>query len=317
MVTTQLAMPKNSDPSAEVTDDELGFSTLAVRIGGWGTKTIFTGIILLIGVTFGRQVLIWWGHQGAPELGTSQSGQAVSGGELAKPFLPQWIQFGESPISVQTQRLRGDRQQVLKRLLDSAKQVLAAADPLKAKLGPSEKRLLRWITKKKPVAKAADGLLFQSEGPMPMVVAVRPNKEKSIAAQFRVVSWGLGLPAASDAAEWMLYTYSAHQRRSPIVGKNLPELPRPTGSRKILALQASSGSGLFVLAGPGTLDSWKDQIQSHMGQRDWQRKDEWRQLGGVWLAQFNGPKQRQLIVQLARGKDDELQAIMTIVGEVR
>jgi len=304
--------PTSAEANPDTTD-ELGFASLATRLAGWGTRLILCGLIVLVGVTFGRQVLIWWGHRDVNSVGTK--GKQAQGADLGQPFIPQFVQFGNSPIVVQSERLQGKRDDALKRLSAAAKQLLHSSQPLQKSLGPKEKKLLAWITKKKPVADLPTGKLYQSIGPLPMVVAVKPNEEKTIASQFRVVSWGIGLPANSEESQWTLYTYSAHRQRLPVGGKTLPDLPRPEGSRKILTLQSPSGSSMVVMAGPGRRADWKEQIQRHFEERQWKVVEDWRETGNIALIQFSGAKKSRVVIQLAKDNNNEIQAVFTTLNE--
>ena len=306
--------PTSADAAQDATG-ELGFATLGVRVAGWGTRLILCGLIVLVGVTFGRQVLIWWGHREVNSVAAKSKQVKAIGADLGQPFIPQFVQFGNSPIVVQSERFVGKRDDALKRLSAAAKQVLDSSEPLQKTLGPKEKKLLAWITKKKPVAELPTGKLYQSIGPLPMVVAVKPNTEKTIASQFRVVSWGIGLPGNSNETAWTLYTYSAHRQRLPVGGKTLPDLPTPQGSRKILTLQSPSGSSMVVLAGPGRRADWKEQIQRHFEKRQWKKVEDWRQTGNTDLVQFAVTAKSRVVIQLAKDKNDEVQAVFTILNE--
>jgi hypothetical protein len=300
---------------------------LARRLSGWAGNLLATAIVLAAGLTFGRQVLLWWRADAARPVPP-----VVAPPLLGDEASLQQFEFGDYPFLLQRESLAGDRRAVLDRLSARCRDMAEAAPRIDRAAGPAELAMLRRLEGKPPTAVGKRWQLHELERPLPLVAAttewISPD---STGPRRRVVSWGLalpvlGVPAAGDAAagskrganqSWTLFTWSAADAQSP-VGQAPAQArtpPIPAGARRTMLLAAEDGSALVAFRGGGAPQDAIEFYNNYFAQaasNDAPSKAIWREIDGVWHARFEQANSTIVDVQLALAADGVLNGVLTL-----
>ena len=283
-----------------------GFGLLAKRISSWTTKCIVTGVILVLGIGVGRQVLQWWKGDVS---GSVKTPPAVGVGDgLGEPGGAHEIQFGASSWTLRRQSFAGPREAALSALRASCRDATRSGGTPEGYAEEAEEKLLDSLLNREPVdQEPARWGLYQLDQSFPMVIGTReaaPGPPANHACQVagsgrRVVTWGLAVPMSQGA--WTLYTFHPTGPSSGLQ-PGLPELPMPPASRRILALQVAGGGSITALAGPAQPETWKRCFDRWFETRGWAAAGNWDHAGSRWsrcyVEKTEGPAARA-DVQLA------------------
>jgi len=298
-----------------------GYAALARRMAAWTSNSLLTLMILLIGIGFGRQVLIWWGDD-ASESGPSDAPQAADG--FGDPERLHLLQFGGSAWSIRRQSFHGDQAAASLALQASCTDILGGLPLPDGPAGAAETRLLAGLAGRKPVAEQSGSWrLYQWEEGVPMMAGVRqsppiaggaPRMNLATPAP-RVVIWGLAVPMGTEG--WTLYTFqpsgSTGEPFSP-----LPDVPLPPECRRTLALRVVGGGGMVMFEGPPPPPDWPESCRQWFVQRGWKPAAGWTRVGSTWHARFNAPPEDPLAsVDLRYGVDEQGQGRGLILATPR
>lgn len=99
------------------------FAALAKRISSWTTKSLLTAIVLVAGLGFGRQVLVWWAADPTPK---GPATIALSRDGLGDPTQFHTLRFGDNSWSLQRRVIVGDKDKAAEQLRIACRDVLAA-----------------------------------------------------------------------------------------------------------------------------------------------------------------------------------------------
>ena len=254
------------------------FASVARKVSGWTTNLLATGLILVLALGLGRQLVGWWRidpNQALPPLPTDQLGPGST-----DPTAPYTLEFGDSPFSIDERTVHGDRAEAAGQLLAAcrlaATESSAPAEPPAA----AEKKLLETVRLLEPLEVAGEVRLYGPETGFPLLVAVAPAPQAAqldsppigpksaenrtenapesaapaaddaAAAQLgasrdRVLVWGMAASAGDQV--WSLYTFRLGQRRAaPAV--QVPSVSLPPGSHRTMALRDARGETLLGFA---------------------------------------------------------------------
>jgi len=275
-----------------------GFAGLAKRISSWTTRAVLSAIVVLAGLTFGRQVLRWWGEDSADGRAPARSGPAPD--DLANPASPHGFEFGDGRWTITRQEVRGSREEVLGLLRATCREAAQAApDPgttAEEPAGPAEIGLLKSLAGRTPVEQEpGQWQLYQLDEPIPLVAAARVGHIKppemtnasggGPVAQpaLRVVAWGLALPMGDR--DWVALGF--RPRGLPLRPEGpLAEVPLPPGSRKTLSVQAAGGGSVVSFQGDAGLEAWTTYYDTWSQQAGWTAARGWEQVGTTWRRRF-------------------------------
>ena len=168
------------------------FAALAKRVSAWTTNSLFTLLVLVVGVGFGRQVTSWWG--------ADTSLPPTVAASVDDPAAWQMLQFGEASWSLCRRSVMGDKQEAIKQLRAACRQVLLAGPSVDQ--SPADARFLTFLAGCTPVdQEPGKWRLYELREAFPMTVGVltRPN------TQDRVAVWGLAMPMGAKL--WTLNTF--------------------------------------------------------------------------------------------------------------
>lgn len=269
-----------------------GFASLAKRIAAWTTNCLASALIVVAGLGFGRQVLFWWAEDNPPH--TARLGADL----FADPSATHDVEFGNQAWTMSRRSMQGDWKRSLAELrTETASRTGQAPLPVDP-VGPAERALLERLHLETPVMEERGAWkLYMLETPFPMVVGVRevlsgtntPPRDELAASPLRVVTWGLGIPAAED--EWTLYTFAAtepcHDRFS---GLACPDLP--PGATRTLAVRVAGGGAAVCFEGRGEVDVWKGFFEQWFRDHGW-TVGPWRQNGSSWYGRGRSGRTEQ------------------------
>ncbi len=295
------------------------FRRLARRITDWTTRLLLAGVILVVGLAFGRQVLRWWrADQVAPNVGAL--GPGATGPQLDSA---QVICFGRAGWTLRHQRLEGDRQAVLAALRaqcrPAAAQGISPAEPL---LFEEQSLLARLASQPAVEHQPGRWRMYELDEGVPMVVVLadggkadHPSDGASLAApSVGVITWGMAVPQSS--AEWILYAFQPEARAPPASSEEVP-IALPPEADRVLAVQMADGSGIagFEMAGPaerakGVFDRW-------CAERGWRASGPWQGLGDAWCRRFesSGPQGLHTVdVRLGATADGRMRGVVASWG---
>jgi hypothetical protein len=296
---------------------------LARRIASLSGNLLATAVIVILGLTFGRQVLTWWrGEPAVVSVPTSDHDSALDG--LADPSLPHQLAFSDMSLTFNRSLFEGAEEAALARLRDECRRLELDFDDQPRALIPVDDDVLRRLAAYESVERGEGWRMVQHGGPVITVVALRtaPNTASTGAGEASqkaesVVSWGLGLRAPETATEeaastirWILFTCSGAGQR---VASDLNlSSPIPPGSRRTLAMQVKGGGALIGFAGQGTAASSKEFFDQSFQERGWSRVRVWTRIGNHWHARFQEPEAGTCDVQIRDDTDRGTSGIMTM-----
>ena len=247
-----------SGPGAKPAD----FGSLARRITGWTANGLATALILVAGLTFGRQVLLWWREE--PAATSPHKADLASLEDGIKH-----LEFGALTGPVQTRKVSGSRDDVLAALRDMCRPSERPRAEAGSPLSEAEARLLTELAGKEP-AEAGDGWrIDQLPQGLPLVICSTTAGNRSppkVPLDLRILAIGLAVPAADDA--WSAYAFRLGVE-SPAAGAAEP-FPLPVGSTRGITLTQPDGTTLTTFRGQGTPAAWETHLTALPPGSGWQ-----------------------------------------------
>jgi hypothetical protein len=262
-------------PPETVAKPAPGFGQLGRRITDWTSKLVLSGVVFVVALGFGRQVLQWWAEEPVPATaaGPSRSGvseESASGPSSLAASNQYTLQFGGSGWKVRTRSFSATADAVTERLAAFCASGEYPAAPSRP-AAEAERALLAGLDESATPRWKSGGLkVYTVEEAMPMAVAVRGPKsmasggtrlsasETAAADVQRVVGWAMAVPQGPSA--WTAYLFEA----SPAAGNGeKPEaarLPLPEEARQTMAVAAPEGVQMLAFRGTGgtvTLRRWR------------------------------------------------------------
>ncbi len=281
------------------------FAAIARCITGWTTNLLATGIIVVLALVVGKQLVVWWqvepGGSSGPGLASSVPLADVGAGG------PLELDFGQMPYQIQCRNVRGDGRAATDALVAACRELAARGAAIFPDFGSAEAGLLKLAARSSPIARGPGEIeVFASGAGMPLVVVTSAatggsgstfSPPQLGAGQRRVVTWGLA--AAAAESEWNLYvahascgpqrTTSSHDAdRLPDTGSrdalSRDTVPIPPGSQRSLTVWDAHGGGLSAFAGSGRAEDWVVFYSAWFSQKPWIVSQPWRPSGGCWHA---------------------------------
>ncbi|NLE40095.1 MAG: hypothetical protein GX621_18925 [Pirellulaceae bacterium] len=269
----------------------------ARRMAAWTSRGILTAVVLVVGLSFGRQVVRWWAEDEAVSASGRSAGDAI--GMFDPSAEPLSVQFGGQSTTIAVRTVHGTPAEATAALRSLAEERLPEAAWPDRPVGDRERDLLAKLTQETPTAQEPGRWrLYALADEFPMVVGVvdAPRPPSRHPAQVgegmtpeepptkggRIGLWGFGFPSSSGG--WTLYTFlSGEDRPDEVAAEAIPLPPgvEPTlsvGAGKEVQLAAFSG---LVELGPcrGFFDRW-------FAENGWTTDDGWRESAGGIHATF-------------------------------
>jgi len=298
---------------------------LARRISGWATKLLVTGVILVAGLAFGRQALVWWG-QAAPSVDSRANATRLLGPDgLGKHTLPHWLQFGDERLAIGRVSFQGTKQEAFASLRERCRRIARRGDPVTRPLGYWEKEMLATVEDLQP-AEGTAGFwqIYQLDGPVLLAAAVRsrlggsrsPPQREVAEMDRRVVSWGLGFPLEPDAkgarTRWIFMICDATTAAAGGVLADLPVAPIPPNGRRTTLLRVEGGGGLIGLTGSGPEHEWRDFYDKWFDRHGWASASGWRLSSGIWHARYENDRLGCVDVQIVVDRPESLTGMLVV-----
>jgi len=311
--------PPQSDPQCEPPDMRYAppsFGRLARRMSAWTSNLLATSLILLLGLTFGRQVLSWW-RADSPQATSEEIADSVLGREaVGEPSVPHFLEIGERPIALSRTEFHGSATEVLSQLRALCREAVRDASFPPHEPGRAERDLLAELAMEKPVASAPGRWeLYEKKGPVPLVAGMRlfgePEDGQVAGISRRVVSWGLGVHVADE--RWMLFCIS-HRRALAESRSELPEIEIPPGAQRNLSLRAADREVLVNFQGRGLPGDWMDFYDRRFEHLGWKAADGQRS-GTIWHARYSKPGVGRVDVHLIAGGGRRLRGMLSLAAE--
>jgi hypothetical protein len=197
------------------------------------------------------------------------------------------MEFGDAPLSLARQRVTGDREAAVKRLVEICRTTVRTARRPRHEPVPAETELLSRIAGKEPIAGEAGVWGVHSlDDRFSVVVGERTfvsEEAGDAVTSRRLVCWGMALPMGTD--QWVLYTFVDSAGQSVASGW-VPDLPLPSGARRNLALRDDRGGGVIGFSGDGEPGAWREHFEARLGTQNWVSRNGWWVEGGTASAGF-------------------------------
>ncbi|MBU4270553.1 MAG: hypothetical protein KKE86_06130 [Planctomycetes bacterium] len=322
------------------TSPSSGFAALAKRISVWTTKGLLSAMVLVAGVGFGRQVLIWWGNDDVPTT------RLLTAESLGDPRQPHSIRFGDAAWSLRRRSIVGDRSEAVAQLRAECRELLRNIKPQPSVAqqgwGGSSTATPTSSSTATPTSGATDGRgfmahlsdstpvdrepgkwrLYEFRETFPMAVGVAREGDRSDLPRsgpkgashksdlspsadlaqlgYRAIMWAIAVP--TGAKQWTLCVFRPSD--SPMGEESgLVEVPIPPGCRRTLSMQAVGGGGIVAFGGPDRPDRWKRFHDDWFARQGWRPTVPWRQTGNAWYAKYNAPDDIGGAVEVRFGPD--------------
>jgi hypothetical protein len=235
----------------------------AARFAQWIGRSLLTIIILLVGISFGRQVQDWWTP--APPRHPPSAAQAEIN-RWCDPTLYGLVEFGGESWNLGRQQVTGSEQLLRNALRARCRQL--ASDPIIPVKPPTaeEARFLAMLAEREPVERQpGQWTLYEYGNSLPLVVATGPSADAVPATQegaqagrsVRVLAWAIGMPR--DLNSWTIISASA-SAANVVEEPDLEDLPFPPGSERLLCLRGADDRILISFRGPADPEAWRSHF---------------------------------------------------------
>lgn len=279
------------------------FAAVSKRIAGRTTDLIVVGIVLIGGLSMGRQVAEWWREESVAvgAAGTAFDGTTLWGDANA----PLQLEFGNHPLALKRETVAGDRTTAFDRLVEVCRETVQHARLPEGATGGDTGALLAKTTGLRPVAEEAGRWqVYRLEEGFPLVlgVSVAPaGAGPEAGASRKLVCWGLAAPLGAEA--WTLYTFLPSASGSADSGE-LPDVRLPDSGRPLLVLRSQAGK-LIGFGGSGAPEIWMTHFDDQFQSLGWAAGAGWSIGGSSWSARYQPIEQdRSARVEVVFSRDD-------------
>ncbi len=228
--------------SAGASSAPASFATVARKVSGWTTNLLATGLILVVALGLGRQLIGWWRIE-PDEVMPMLPADGPGLGD-ADASAPATLEFGDSPYAIERRSVRGDRAEALGQLLISCRQAAAQSDPPLAPPGDAEQQLLETVQHLQPLVRSGEVRFYGPDAGFPLLIAVAPAQSSG---QHELPPDSLSAP--ENRAE-SLPDASRAGRRS--AGRSAWRVARPRGSL------GNGGCGGRAGLEPVLISAWRE-----------------------------------------------------------
>lgn len=273
-------------------DKPAGYGKAAKRLSGWAANLLASGLVLVIGLALGRQVLEWWQADSAQPDAKSKV-LASDPGELGSLDRPHLLELGSVPFTLRRDTVLGDKAAAFAALRAGGQKTVSEPLEPRGQAGPAERRMLSQIKSQKPTSVSAGRWeLYELDGPILMVAGVQFfASEDRTATERRVVFWGLAVPHGvgypEKEARWTLFSFhptgGAAKSALPVARLTLPgDLP------VTLSLATEDGSQVIGFRASGDSAALGVRMEQSFSKQGWKLAGPWKQDGGAWQGKFEG-----------------------------
>lgn len=350
--TTATTTATTATTSATTSATTAATQSLARRWANWASNLLVSGVIVVVGLVFGREVVQWWrtpadgtaakvatdavtpgsdlldgpAFDGTDGLRTNEPGAGESG---ARPV--HELSFGDLPYAFRHGAVRGDAAAVVAELRRQCAISADSASPPTGAPAPSELRMLEGLRSIRPSDRRRGVWeIYVLPRPLPMAVAVSDNGRSdssrdetgratngegrnAVAGSPRVLSWAMAFPDMTDGRwTWFTFRPAGGAASGAGVGPIDSDWPAPPEARRSLVIKAEDGAARSAYAGRGTRASWQTHFDDCAERRGWAATDDWLADERTTRRVFHNDRGDRVDVQIGGVSDGQLQAIMTI-----
>ena len=286
--------------------------SLAARMGNLASNVLVSGVILIVGLAFGREIITWWRADASKET-TSPIASVVGEYSPLEASDQQLLEFGDFPFVLNRQEFSGNVNEVLLQLRKASHRAVASAQPLAETPSDAEVSMIAAAKRLKPAEEQTnDWSIYEIGSPMPMVVGVRSFDSQVATAEQRVVSWGLAVPDATPEGEpqtnWTLFTYSSDATN--LVTPDQVVRIGPPGGQRTLALRTEHGDAVIGYAGRGTVASWTKFYDDSFPDSPSVPNSSWQAEVGTWRRRFEVANKETVDVVIHQDGADTLHSLV-------
>lgn len=303
-------------PAGNLDSQPRGLSLVARRVAGWTSNLLLLSLVLVVGLTFGRQLTSWWA------LGPDQASRAASGGRAVLAPDP-WggeralhhLTFGDLPLQLGRQTVRGGKAAVFTALRGQCRVGAERGLASTRRPGPDEQKMLSGTAGMTPLdEEPGKWKMYQLDGPIPLVVVTGLGDETPTGeagqAPARVLCWGLAFPVAGPVEQWTLFTcVPTGGLTAPAADR--PVLPQPPGARERMSLWNAAGGGVLLLAGTGDEKEWQRFFDAWFQQQEWSAAEGWQTAGATRHRRY-AHSTTGLVVDVVMEVQAELRVMLTV-----
>jgi hypothetical protein len=269
---------------------------VARRISAWTTNSLITFMLLVVALGFGREVLHWW-HDGPARAVPSVPVDPL--GDVAAPHV---LEFGDQAWSMRRETFSGRQGDVPAALERACRAAIVDSRPPRESADAAEDELLKRLADERPVAEEpGQWRLYRWGEGHPVLIGTRafPAGTNLDETTYRVVIWGIAVPAGPDAWTLCLFQSGGAGHHVPVVGgQGQPEveIPLPPGGHRLVSIRAVGGGAITAFsvdhehmvpngnAARGFYDRW-------FADHGWTVADGWRETASGWHARFEARSQ--------------------------
>ena len=204
------------------------------------------------------------------------------------------LEFGDQAWSIRRQEFHGAGAGLTAALQTACRAAIAEARPQGDAPDAVERDLLKRLAGESPVAEeqgqwrlyqwgAGHTILIGTRAtPDFMAKAAHDSGTKLDKTPFRVVIWGVAIPADKDA--WNLYLF---QSKSGEAGQGGSEIPLPPGGHRLIAIRAAGGESITAFFTDDG-DPAKAFYDRWFAEHDWKfcESGGWQRFATGWHARF-------------------------------
>lgn len=207
-------------------------------------------LVLIVGLTAGREIVTWWRAADAPQAA------APADPQTAWSDRPLEIHFGES-ASYQRVPFRGSVAAAVAELIQQLKACIESAEPL----SPTTDEEQAWLEKLHeltPAETSDSGAKFYVVPSMfPTAAATAANSKPE-----RLAGWAMAMPAGEET--WTLFVFSSSQPAAPTP---LAAIRLPGGASRLFGWNDERNQGVLAFQGKGQLSAWLAHFDNELGPR--------------------------------------------------
>ncbi|MBI2480880.1 MAG: hypothetical protein HYV60_20300, partial [Planctomycetia bacterium] len=285
---------------------------IAARIGNLATNVLVSGVILIVGLAFGREIIAWWRAD-------SSTGESSPIASVIGEYHPlesshgQLLEFGDFPFVLNRQEFSGNVHEVLGQLRSASRRAVVSAEPLAREFSPAEQRMIAATKRLAPVEQQINvWSIYEIGAPIPMVVGLRTFESQVATAELRVVSWGIAVPDATPVGEpqsaWTLFTYTSDTTAGATPD---PEMgSAPPGGQRTLSLRTDRGDAVVGYAGTGNIESWVKFYDELFIDLPLRPRGDWQVDSGSWRRRFESADMETIDVVIRRDGANNLRSLV-------
>ncbi len=291
-----------------------GFARLASRISAWTTNGLFSALILVIGLGFGRQVVRWWHAPPIAEEPLQPLGLLPREGE----GLGESVSFGSLGWSVDRRSVAATAGTIRSSVASLCEQCVSHASCPEGACGPAEAKLIRALASSRPVAsEPAKWTVYDTISVLPMAVGLRTQGDRLEGDTSprpdtcRVAAWCVAIPSEPDFWTVLCFSPAAGIAGEPSCPQ--AEIPLPPGSRRLLAFAGSGGGSTQVFLGPGEIADWQAFFVHWFEENGWKSSIPGPQREGAWYGRYSNPNDNSrccIDIQLSACEDRTLAGVL-------